>query len=49
MATKSGAHILLECMQKEGVDLIFGHPGGVTLALYDAMPEFDLRHLLVRH
>ena len=49
MATKSGAQILLECMQKEGVDLIFGYPGGVTLDIYDAMPEFDIRHVLVRH
>jgi acetolactate synthase, large subunit (EC 2.2.1.6) len=36
-------------MQKEGVDLVFGYPGGVTLDIYDAMPEFDIRHVLVRH
>ncbi|MBQ4132325.1 MAG: acetolactate synthase large subunit [Desulfovibrionaceae bacterium] len=46
---KSGAHILLECIAKEGVDVIFGYPGGVTLDIYDAMPEFDIRHVLVRH
>lgn len=46
---KNGAQILLECMQREGVDLVFGYPGGVTLDIYDAMPAFDIRHVLVRH
>jgi acetolactate synthase-1/2/3 large subunit len=45
----SGAEILLECLQREGVDCIFGYPGGVTLPLYDSMYENPIRHVLVRH
>src|SRR5437764_12600481 len=45
----SGAKILLECLVQEGVDLIFGYPGGVTLPLYDAMYDHPIRHILVRH
>ena len=45
----SGAQILLECLVREGVDCIFGYPGGVTLPLYDAMYDHPIRHVLVRH
>ncbi len=45
----SGAEILLECLRREGVDCIFGYPGGVTLPLYDSMYENPIRHVLVRH
>ena len=45
----TGAHILLKCLKEEGVDLMFGYPGGVTLDIYDAMAEYDIRHILVRH
>ncbi len=45
----SGAKILLECLAQEGVDTIFGYPGGVTLPLYDAMYDNPIRHVLVRH
>jgi len=45
----SGARILLECLAREGVDCIFGYPGGVTLPLYDAMYDNPIRHVLVRH
>jgi acetolactate synthase I/II/III large subunit len=45
----SGAKILLECLEREGVDCIFGYPGGVTLPLYDAMYDNPIRHVLVRH
>ena len=47
--TTSGAKILLECLAREGVDCIFGYPGGVTLPLYDAMYDHPIRHVLVRH
>ncbi len=46
---KNGAQILLECIEREGVDVMFGYPGGVTLDIYDAMPAFNIRHVLVRH
>lgn len=45
----SGARILLECLAREGVDTIFGYPGGVTLPFYDAMYDHPIRHVLVRH
>src|SRR5947209_1427938 len=45
----SGAQMLLECLAREGVDCIFGYPGGVTLPLYDAMYDNPIRHVLVRH
>ena len=45
----NGARILLECLGREGVDVIFGYPGGVTLPLYDVMYDHPIRHVLVRH
>ena len=46
----SGAQILCESMVKEGVEVIFGFPGGVLLPLYDTFPQYpQLRHILVRH
>jgi acetolactate synthase-1/2/3 large subunit len=46
----SGAHILCESLLREGVDTIFGHPGGVVLPLYNVLPDYpQLRHILVRH
>ncbi len=45
----SGAKILLNCLARENVECIFGYPGGVTLPLYDAMYDFPIRHVLVRH
>ena len=45
----SGARIFLECLKREGVDLIFGLPGGAVLPIYDALYDFEgLRHILVR-
>lgn len=45
----SGSKILLECLVREKVELIFGYPGGVTLPLYDALYDHPIRHILVRH
>lgn len=45
----AGAKILLNCLARENVECIFGYPGGVTLPLYDAMYDFPVRHVLVRH
>ena len=45
----SGARILLECLKRQGVDLIFGLPGGAVLPIYDVLYDFEgLRHILVR-
>lgn len=46
---KKGAHILLESLQLEGVDTIFGFPGGAVLDIYDALRDVSIRHVLVRH
>lgn len=45
----SGAKMLLECLAREGVDCIFGYPGGVTLPFYDVLYDHHIRHVLVRH
>jgi len=47
--TVSGAKIVLECLTREKVDCFFGYPGGVTLPLYDAIYDYPIRHILVRH
>ena len=45
-----GARILLECLRKEGVDEIFGYPGGAVLHIYDELYKCDfIKHYLVRH
>lgn len=46
----NGARILLECLKKEGVDEIFGYPGGAVLPIYEEIYHFkDIKHYLVRH
>ncbi|MCP3677161.1 MAG: biosynthetic-type acetolactate synthase large subunit [Deltaproteobacteria bacterium] len=45
----SGAEIFIECLKKEGVDTIFGYPGGAVLPIYDALFNSSIRHLIVRH
>ncbi len=46
----TGSEILLESMQREGVDVLFGFPGGAVIDIYDALPRFpELKHILVRH
>ena len=45
----SGARMLMECLVREGVDCIFGYPGGVTIPLYDVLYDHPVRHILVRH
>lgn len=46
---KTGAKILVESLQREGVDTIFGYPGGSVLPIYDELFDSSLRHILVRH
>ena len=46
----SGAEIILECLTREGVDTIYGHPGGAILPTYDAMTRYPhIHHVLCRH
>lgn len=49
MNMMTGAQILVESLKKEGVDLIFGYPGGVLLGIYDTLFDSDLKHILPRH
>src|SRR6266576_5975697 len=45
----TGAQILWEALVREGVTVVFGYPGGAILPAYDAMLEFPVHHVLVRH
>jgi len=45
----TGAQILMEVLKEEGVDTIFGYPGGAVIDIYDEMAKTDIRHILVRH
>src|SRR6202049_4666536 len=47
--TMTGAQILWDCLVREGVNVVFGYPGGAILPAYDAMLDFPIRHVLVRH
>ncbi|MFZ5578834.1 MAG: acetolactate synthase 3 large subunit [Pseudomonadota bacterium] len=50
MELLSGAEILVRCLQEEGVDVVFGYPGGAVLHIYDALFQQDkVKHVLVRH
>jgi acetolactate synthase-1/2/3 large subunit len=44
-----GAEIVLQCLRAEGVDLVFGYPGGAIMPLYDALDGSGVRHVLTRH
>jgi acetolactate synthase-1/2/3 large subunit len=45
----SGAQIVCESLVREGVDVVFGYPGGTVIRIYDSLPDYALRHVLVRH
>jgi len=45
----NGARILLESLKREGVEVIFGYPGGAVLPLFDQLYEFPVRFVLCRH
>ena len=47
--TRNGAQITLDCLVSQGVEVIFGYPGGALLPLYDALPEAQVQHILCRH
>lgn len=46
---KTGAEILWECLVREGVQVVFGYPGGANMPIYDAMLSYPVHHVLVRH
>jgi acetolactate synthase-1/2/3 large subunit len=45
----TGAQILMEVLKEEGVDTIFGYPGGAVIDIYDELAKTDIHHVLVRH
>src|SRR5512139_866309 len=44
-----GAEIVWECLVREGVEVVFGYPGGANMPIYDAMLNYPIHHVLVRH
>jgi len=45
----NGAEVLIRALERQGVEVIFGHPGGAIMPVYDALYDADVRHVLVRH
>lgn len=48
-SARTGAHLVVEALEREGVDYVFGYPGGAIMPVYDALPGSRLKHVLVRH
>jgi acetolactate synthase-1/2/3 large subunit len=46
---RTGAQILWDALRREGVEVVFGYPGGAIMPAYDALLESPIRHVLVRH
>jgi acetolactate synthase I/II/III large subunit len=49
MAELTGAQIMIECLKREGVEYIFGLPGGAILPTFDALYDSEIKFILVRH
>jgi acetolactate synthase-1/2/3 large subunit len=49
MKQKSGAQIIVKLLERQGLEIIAGIPGGSNLLLYDALEESSIRHILTRH
>lgn len=49
MKTLTGAQIIMAVLKEEGVDTIFGYPGGVVIDIFDELARTDIKHILVRH
>jgi acetolactate synthase I/II/III large subunit len=47
--TWTGAQLLMQCLKEEGVEVIFGYPGGAVLPIYDAIYDTPIKHVLTRH
>ncbi|MEW5866820.1 MAG: biosynthetic-type acetolactate synthase large subunit [Bacillota bacterium] len=46
---RTGAQVLVDTLVEEGVEVVFGFPGGSVLGIYDALPRAAIKHVLVRH
>jgi acetolactate synthase-1/2/3 large subunit len=49
LVKKTGSQILLECLLHEGVDTVFGYPGGTVINIYDDLMNTSIKHILTRH
>lgn len=49
MGKMSGAQAIVKCLKEEGINTIFGYPGGAVIDLYDALMDSDITNVLVRH
>jgi len=49
LKTLTGAQIITEVLKEEGVDTVFGYPGGVVIDVFDELYKTDIKHILVRH
>lgn len=45
----TGSQILMKVFEEEGVDTVFGYPGGAVIDIYDALDQTDINHIFVRH
>lgn len=45
----TGAEIIMECLVREGVEVIFGYPGGAIMPVHDAILKYPVHHVLTRH
>jgi len=49
MVQLSGSHALVEVLKQEGVEILFGYPGGAIIPVYDDLMDSGIRHILARH
>ena len=49
LRTMTGAQILIDCLKREGVEVMFGYPGGSVLPIFDKLYDSDIRFILTRH
>lgn len=49
MTKITGSQAIIKCLQEEGIDTIFGFPGGAVIDLYDELLDSEIKHVLVRH
>src|SRR3982750_1716083 len=49
LAPRNGARWLTQALEAEGVETLFGYPGGTIMPFYDALVDSGLKHILVRH
>ncbi len=47
--TRNGAQSLIDCLEQQGVEFIFGYPGGVNIPIFDAIYDSPIKHILPRH